>query len=433
MILLSTDQSTWGEKRAFDTIDRAIVNSASASANALRHRLDALTGRIQNNPETNNTLVTTTLLAAAILAVLFSATMSWRNFWRRNNTASAPPHVSDQDYSYITPNDIGPSSSADYGDHRTPAAARRPGSREDAGARAATDGANDYSNDSDPDILLLKHHKYKYTLAFPAYAIDDGALRVGDLRRRAADVTRTPDPERVKLLYKGKLLDEDSVSCKAEGMKQESEVLCVVSEVHPGEVSDVEMEDGSNAGQSSVAGVGAEEGIGSGGSRTGSKKKNRKKNNKNKKDKTQQGGPPPPPTTSSQAQQPTPAQPIPQQQQKQPSKGISTSASSLPAPAPNLKNFTSAHDQVHALSSYLHSELHPLCDEYAANTPTEAKLRDFEHKKLSETILAQVLLKADGIDPEGNPDTRNGRKQLVRDAQGLLTSLDQAKGSDGGD
>lgn len=195
-------------------------------------------------------------------------------------------------------------------------------------------------------------------------------------------------------------------------------MLCVVSEVHPGEVSDVEMEDGSNAGQSSVAGVGAEEGIGSGGSRTGSKRKNRKKNNKNKKDKTQQ---------------PTPAQPIPQQPQKQPSKGISTSASSLPAPAPNLKNFTSAHDQVHALSSYLHSELHPLCDEYAANTPTEAKLRDFEHKKLSETILAQVLLKADGIDPEGNPDTRNARKQLVRDAQGLLTSLDQAKGSDGGD
>lgn len=430
MTLLSTDQSTWGEKRAFDTIDRAIVNSASASANALRHRLDALTGRIQNNPETNNTVVTTTLLAVAILAVFFSTTMSWRNFWRRNNTASAPPHVSDHDYSYITPNDIGPSSSADYGDYRTPAAAaRRPGSRDDASARAAMDGADDYNNDSDPDILLLKHHKYKYTLAFPAYAIDDGALRVGDLRRRAADVTRTPDPERVKLLYKGKLLDEDSVSCKAEGMKQESEVLCVVSEVHPGEVSDVEMEDGSNAGQSSIVGVGAEEGIGSGGSRTGSKKKNRKKN-KNKKDNTQGGPPPPPP---SQAQQPTPAQSIPQQQQKQPSKGISTSASSLPAPAPNLKNFTSAHDQVHALSSYLHGELHPLCDEYTANTPTETKLRDFEHKKLSETILAQVLLKADGIDPEGNPDTRNARKQLVRDAQGLLTSLDQAKGSDGGD
>lgn len=141
MTLLSTDQSTWGDKRAFDTIDRAIVNSASASANALRHRLDALTGRILNSAETNSTVVvTTTLVAVAILAVFFSTTMSWRNFWRRNNTASAPPHVSDHDYSYITPNDIGPSSSADYGDYRTPAAARRPGSREDAGARAAMDG-----------------------------------------------------------------------------------------------------------------------------------------------------------------------------------------------------------------------------------------------------------------------------------------------------
>lgn len=428
MTLLSTDQSTWGEKRAFDTIDSVIVSSASANANALRHRLDALTGRVlgiireHNNPSAGTvlyTVVTPTLLAIAIFAVLFS-TMSWRNFWRRNNNhGSAPPHVSDNDYSYITHDDIAPSS-AEY-DYR--AAARQQGSHEDAGA--ARDNGNDYI-DSDPDILLLKHHKYKYTLAFPAYAIDDGALRVGDLRRRAAEVTRTPDPERIKLLYKGKLLDEDSVSCKAEGMKQESEVLCVVSEVHPGEMSDVEMEDGSSPTQS---GVGIEEGIGSGASRTGSKKKKNKKKNNRKRQGSPQQAPPPQPPPPSQTQ----PQPIPQQQQKQPSKNISTSASSLPTPAPNLKNFTTAHDQVHALSSYLHNELVPLCDDYAANTPAETKMRDFEHKKLSETILAQVLLKADGIEPEGNPEIRNARKQLVKDAQGMLTRLDQAKGSDGGD
>lgn len=444
MTIQSTGQSTWGEKGAYN-IDSGLVH-VYANANALRHRLEGLTERILGRIHEHTTTITTTNIthpdsstttavvtlaittffaALAIVAVI----MSWRNLWRRNDpnpglsssSSSGPPHVSDNDYSYITHDDIGGPPEYDYrGRQQQHQHQHQRRSRENT---TFDDKTNEYI-DSDPDILLLKHHKYKYTLAFPAYAIDDGVLRVGDLRRRAAEVTRTPDPQRVKLLYKGKLLDEDGLPCKAEGMKQESEVLCVVSEVQPDETSDMEMEDGQAVGGGDD-GSAVGSAVGSGGSiRTGSKRKNKKKNKNKRHTSPPQQSPPAQPTQTQ--PQPIP-QPKQQQQQQQPSgKGISTSASSLPAPAPNLKNFTTAHDQVHALSTYLHNELLPLCDEYTANTPTDPKLRDFEHKKISETVLAQVLLKADGIEPMGNPDVRNARKQLVRDAQSILNRVDQA-------
>lgn len=276
----------------------------------------------------------------------------------------------------------------------------------------------DGGDDSSPDILLLKHHKYKYTLEFPAYAIDDGALRVGHLRQRAAEVTRTADPDRVKLLYKGKLLDEDSLPCKTEGLKQESEVLCVVSEVQPGEVSDPEMMDG---GRNVVRGDdGGGGGGGGGGKKTG---KNKRKNGKGKKNKNQKGTP-----DNIASPVPTPSQPQPPQQQQQQPKphAISTSASNLPAPAPNLKNFNTPLEQANALTAYFRSELLGPCNAYAADTPTDTRIRDFEHKKLSETILAQVLLKADGIDSTGDPEARNARKALVKEAQEALNKLDAA-------
>lgn len=445
MTIQSTGQSTWGEKGAYNNINSGrlvqVYYDYYANANVLRHRLEGLTGRIFGRLHDHTTIthpddpatlaITTFFVALAIVAVI----MSWRNFWRRNDAKSGPsssgrpPHVSDNDYSYITHDDIGgPSEYSDYrgggggGGRQQHQHQRR--SRENT---TFDDKTNEYI-DSDPDILLLKHHRYKYTLAFPAYAIDDGVLRVGDLRRRAAEVTRTADPQRVKLLYKGKLLDEDGWPCKAEGMKQESEVLCVVSEVHPDETSDMEMEDGGGVGggdDGSAVSSAVGSGVGSGGStRTGSKRKNKKKNNNKKRhtsppQQQQQPSPSTPPTQ-------TEPLPIPQQHRPPPGRGISTSASSLPAPAPNLKNFSTPQEQIDALSNYLQTELLPLCDEYTTNTPTEPKLRDFEHKKISETVLAQVLLKADGIEPMGNPDVRNARKQLVKDAQSILNRVDQA-------
>ena len=428
-------QSTWGEKCAFylDTVADSInhhihIRGQPLLHTLLRHRLVSTFSDVRDYISSllralgledtilaDEKTITWAILSTTLVAFLVLVTMSsWRgpffDFFRRSPTYNPvpAPHVSDQDYSYISDGDLDapPGSRAPYG----------------AGGRGAPiggdggGGGNGGGDDSSPDILLLKHHKYKYTLEFPAYAIDDGALRVGHLRQRAAEVTRTADPDRVKLLYKGKLLDEDSLPCKAEGLKQESEVLCVVSEVQPGEVSDPEMMDG---GRNVVRG---DDG-GGGGKKTG---KNKKKNGKGKKNKNQKGA-----TTDNIASPvPTPLQqppPQPPQQQQQPKpQAISTSASNLPAPAPNLKNFNTPLEQANALTGYFRSELLPPCNAYAAGTPTDTRIRDFEHKKLSETILAQVLLKADGIDSTGDPDARNARKALVKEAQEALNKLDAA-------
>lgn len=82
----------------------------------------------------------------------------------------------------------------------------------------------------EPDVLLLKHVKATYRLRFPPHSIDRGLLTVGDLRQRAAEKTGTTNPKRIRLPYKRKMLNNDTRSCKEEGLKTQSVVLRTVSE-----------------------------------------------------------------------------------------------------------------------------------------------------------------------------------------------------------
>lgn len=321
------------------------------------------------------TLVVVTLLLAAAIAVVLI--MSWRSRFTNLFPSRSPyPHVSESDYSYISPDQIVEPPSRAYDDQ-----------------------------DSEPDTLLLKHRKNTYELHFPAYAINDGVLSVGQLRQRAAEVTHAPDPKRIKLLYKGKLLDNDSLPCRSEGLKQDSEVFCVVSEVRPGESTPSDLSDAEAEKSSPVGGDAPET--------PEKRKRNRNRNKKGKgkgKNKDKRAG------------EPGPVPPPPVEQPK-------PSSSGMPPPAPNLKTLHTSIEQVSALAGYFYTQLVPLCEAYIANPPTEPKARDFEHKKLSETIMAQVLLKADGIEPDGQEDTRNARRALIKETQSVLSRLDQAEKS----
>lgn len=102
-----------------------------------------------------------------------------------------------------------------------------------------------------------------------------------------------------------------------------------------------------------------------------------------------------------------------------------TGGTSMPPPAPNLNIYDTTFRQVTALESYFRTTLLPLCNEYISHLPTDQKTSEWEHRKLSETILSQVLLQADGIEVDDD-STRNARHKLVDEAQATLKRLDDA-------
>ncbi|KAI9368185.1 LMBR1-like membrane protein-domain-containing protein [Aspergillus egyptiacus] len=320
-----------------------------------------------------------TLVACAVALAI----MSWRNFWRR------PASNNERPYSYLTSDDIVDPPAHSYENNTY---ARR----------------ND--DETEPDTLILSHRKIPHELHFPPYSINDGILSIGQLRKRAAEVTGTADPNRIKLLYKGKLLDSDDLPCRAEGLKQHSEILCVVSEVQaglrtPSDISEAESTTGDAARPPrNISDI-----------QPKPEKKNKgKKKTKSKKKKSADSG----------DDEVPPAELKPPAQPQRPTSS-SSGRSSLPPPAPNLGSFTTPLEQVNGLLSYFRKELLPLCERYFTDPPSDEKARDFEHKKLSETILAQVILKADGIEIT-NDETRTARRALIKEAQGTLNKLDVA-------
>ncbi|OQE23428.1 hypothetical protein PENFLA_c011G00274 [Penicillium flavigenum] len=252
--------------------------------------------------------------------------------------------------------------------------------------------ADNYETETDergPDIIVLRHRGATYPLRFRAYAIDDGIVTVGVLREEAARIVGAPFLD-IKLLYKGKLLQDDNQTCKAATLKQHSEVLLVVAEIQPDSSSDSShYEKGYTSDslwdQPSVS-------------------KAEKKKKKKKKKTGHTSSPPDPPS-----RHPSPA----------------LSSSSLLSP-PDLKTMRTAMEQLSSLTVYFERDIIPLCDEYIAQPPGDIKKRDYEHRKLSEMVLSQVMLPVDGIEPEGDVTVRNARRALVKQAQHVLNLLDAA-------
>ena len=270
------------------------------------------------------------------------------------NPAPGSTQVNDSDYSYITSDDL------------KRAQERSPSPVESGPPRAK-------------DVLVLKCKRVSYPVHFPAHSISRGEVRIGDVRAQAARETDTADSRRIKLLYKGKNLKDDNRSCRAEGLREGAEIMCVVGDAATESASSSDSEDDGAA-----LNAGAENGEG-----TARRKRVRNKNKKKKGKKA----PGTPATSEAQpSQSSTPATPL---------------------------------DKLAAVNSILQGII-PQCVQYLASPPADPAKKDYEHKRLSETILAQVLLKLDAVDSEGDPDARARRKELVREAQRVLSSLDDA-------
>lgn len=271
------------------------------------------------------------------------------------------PQVSDADFSYITSEDLKKSQEEQFAGRET-------------------------GPPRDTDVLVFKSKRVSYPVHFPAYSIDRGELSIRDVREQAAKKTGS-DVRRIKLLYKGKVLKDDGRSCRAEGLREGGEIMCSIAEA---------IGDSGSSDESEDEGVALE-----GGAADGDTPKRKRNRNKNKKKRNKK---------ASGTSTPSDALPVP---------ASDTSRAPSPKPATPL----TAMGKLDALDQKLHSMM-PQCILFTTNPPSDPAKREFEHKKLGETILAQVLLKLDAVETEGDTEARLRRKELVKEAQRVLNSLD---------
>jgi hypothetical protein len=378
----------------------ALLHSLLVPASLRRQEASPLAGAI---PAAATTLacVLLVLLAVAASAMASSSSSptsssSWASrFWggrfspfgrSSSSTAAKAAEVKEGDYSYITGEDI---------------------------ARGAADRPDRPQRET--DALLLKHRSVSYPVHFPAYSVDDGELTVGKVRAAAAKKLGLPEAEaaRVKLFYRGRNLKDDARTARAEGLRSadQPEILVVIgSAVQQAEAQrppvrgaeELEDDDDDDEDEDDADG------------KPGKKKRNRKKKNKRGK---KAGGPSPATADDARRGPPNPdatfapvAAPPP------------PSSSSAPATP------QTALQKLDAITASFRAAILPACERFLAAPPPEGERRAAEHRRLTETVLAQVLLKLDAVETDGDDEARARRRELVREAQGLLGRLDGVVG-----
>lgn len=310
-------------------------------------------------------------LAAAVAVPLTMSRYGWSrgSFSPYSSMTGGPPNVTDEDFSYITSQDL-----------------------DDPNLGAPIDGHRARSNQSpDPedDVLLIKNKGVTYPAHFPAYTIGDGKLRVMDVKDRVGLMMDLSDRtiRRVKLLYKGRQMKEPAASVREYGVKNKSEIMAVVPEGG----------DGSSASEEEMVIVGDDH--------PSKSSKKKRKSKKKRGDKGPDGNSTSSPRDSNSAFEPH----------------------SPPGSSVDSGPGSKANKQLDELTTEFRSKWQPLFKEFIKNTPTDAKKREDEHRRLSESVMQHVIIKTDGVETEGIPEIRQRRKDLVQEVQAALKEIDKAK------
>lgn len=225
------------------------------------------------------------------------------------------------------------------------------------------------------DVLLARTRSGTFSVKFPANSIFRGKLEIKDVKERLVRILDLPEgyERNIKLLYQGQEMKDDSRPCRDYGLETYSEITCIVN---------------NSSNHSEYSGDGSES--------VESTREKRRRGRKVKKANLKNG--------ANFSQQDATARSNPE----------------IPA-KPRIQG---PIERLTALSSHFRTSIMPLCEQFISSPPEDAKKKDFEHKKLSETIMNEVLLKLDAVETEGNNEAREERRALVREVQGVLNDLD---------
>ncbi|KAI6246269.1 hypothetical protein HI914_05253 [Erysiphe necator] len=225
------------------------------------------------------------------------------------------------------------------------------------------------------DVLVLKNGVDSYPIRFPVNSIYEGKLRVIDVKERLAAVLNLPrGGERIiDLQYKGISLNEDLKACRDYGLKNESWIYFTIdSKTSHSDESTVDSENPED-------------------------KKKRRRGRKGKK-------------AASRRREPS----ISHQEVSRSSRSVT----------PPTQRTSGPIDKLTKLSNHLHTNLAPLCYQFIESPPEDEKKKEFEYRKLSETMMNEVVLKLDAVETDGDNDAREMRKAIVKEAQEVLIKLD---------
>jgi hypothetical protein len=291
-----------------------------------------------------------------------------------------------------------------------------------------------YEDEEAPDVIIIKHKAKNFTLEFPAYAIADGLLTVGDVREAAADQLDVIPSRRIKLLYKGRLLKDNDIKAKSVGLKQNSLVLCVVSEDFGSEDSTSELSEPEQAVHSQQARRPRR--------RTYANDSGNEYRVRDSDLVVEPSGRPLRQRSPSSPREQRPRDRLPDGLSvpgaRSPSltPAVSPSRGSVPrpspsphlfsAPPPNLSTARTPREKVEMLEHYFLTVIKPSCADYIDGPPVDPRTRDFEHKRLSEMAMMHLILNADGIELEGDEAARMRRKALIDRVHSLLKDVDDA-------
>ncbi|KAF2637194.1 hypothetical protein P280DRAFT_492506 [Massarina eburnea CBS 473.64] len=344
-----------------------------------------------SSPRFDDPAYLTTL--GVVLATVFVA-MSWFSRSRfspfgRPGQSPSNGQVSDADFSYITSEDLKNQPEIVDWDDKNP--------------------------NRQTDVLVFKNGRTNYPTHFAAQSIRNQELKIGTVRQAAAKKIGVDDPRRIRLFFKGRNLKHDDRTAREEGLRGDgngSEILVVVGEAGAGHMEDSDDDDET------------ESGLDSGTNSANGKKKNRKRGGKKSKKKPQSAnasGSNTPGLAYSNATETKPEYlPIPSHLG-----GPARPTSAPPPNAPRSATPQTPMGKLDAIASKFHTEMVPMCITFTQNPPHDPAKKSFEYKKLSETILTQVLMKLDGVETEGDQDVRAKRKALVKEVNAMLNKLDE--------